>query len=288
MATQAGYELSRPETGSGYTPAPGTLVVTQQPRATTAITIATWWDLLQAAAQRIYGGSIQLQQTVHAKNNLDRLVADLQFIVVHSEPQPRETKQTIVDISSKEYINRSERERDETFVKMSKTPLATGRRYHFYTTNGVRWNTSANLGAQILSMAMSGGTMRVGTSQDNWQVQGQDNAINPELGFQYFQEEKIVVPPGVNVTAKFITSTVKIEQVYTLQFFISSSQFVPISYIDPGCFGCCTASGFVNAAELLRTLPNYRLQGGLVYFTQTGTLTWIGEKCTIEKIEKTL
>ena len=135
---------------------------------------------------------------------------------------------------------------------------------------------------------MSGGTMRVGNSQDQWQVEGQDNAINPQLGFQYFQKEKVTIPPGTKVTAKITTSTVKVEQGYTLQFFIASRRTVTISYNNPGCFGCCNATGYVSAAELLRTLPDYHAQDGNVYFTQIGNLTWIGEKCTVEKFEERL
>ena len=63
---------------------------------------------------------------------------------------------------------------------MSKTPLAMGNRYHFHTTEGVNWATSGNLGAQIVNMAMSGGTMRVGVQH---KPQRQGNAINPQLGF---------------------------------------------------------------------------------------------------------
>ena len=119
-----------------------------------------------------------------------------------------------------------------------------------------------------------------------------DKAYNQALMFNYYQEDKVIVPPKTKVQAKIVTSTRKHQQHYTLEFSIPRSRCIRVTYMTHAqqqlniCFCCQPNVGYIYAVDLMRGLPNFKDSGGYCSFTQVGSLTWIGEGCSVEKSEQ--
>ena len=278
-----------------YSPA-GANIVTKQPLKTSNKQV-TWWQLFENGAKSRFGPDIEVLRTKESEDELARFVQDLEFTVIRSDPEPLVTRPTIIDITTKEVVNLGEKEKDESVIRVGKNqPVCAGTRYHFSTSKGVSFDPKYNFGARIVSLAMVGGFMRVGGDTGSTV---KDRGYNVGLQFSYSQEEKITIPPRMKVKIKIITSTKKFRQDYTLEFNTPRTRYVMASYLtrcqqrcrDDCCFfgcGCCCCrpkQGAVFAADILRTLPEFRDGGGICSFTQSGTLTWIGESCNLEKTE---
>ena len=278
-----------------YSPAvPALTVVTQQPR-TRSCQLVTWWQLFENGAKLRFGPDIEVLRTTTSENELAQFVENIEFTVIHNDPEPLVTRPTVIDITTKELVNLGEKEKDETIIRIGKNlPIPSGTRYHFSTSEGVSLDHKYNIGARIVGLAMAGGYMRIGT--DNTV---KDRAYNLALQFSYGQEEKLIIPPRMKVKVKIVTSTKKFRQDYTLEFNTPRTRYVPVRYLTRcqqncrdnccffscGCFCCRPKEGVVYAADILRTLPNFKDGGGICSFTQAGTLTWIGESCNVEKTE---
>ena len=247
------------------------------------------WTFLENAAKARYGQRILVLKTTPTLNAIDQFFGDFQFSVLFHDPEPRETRHTIVDIHNKEYLNRSNQERDETLVKLSKPgSLTQGNRYHFTPTSGILFNFDEDIGSKIVGLAAVGGSLGV---REGDKATGQHHSMKASFDFQYQQEEKISVPPRTKVKAKITTSTIKYEMGYTLEVKIPSSRFVMVTYrtsCQTFLCGLCRNIQPVYAADMLRHLPNYREENGWCFFHQVGMLTWIGENCTVEKTEEPL
>ncbi len=253
--------------------------------------LVTWWDRLVNAARIRFGPDIQLHEPAVTQKRLARFIEDLLFTIVHSDPEPLMARPTIIDVTFKEFVNLGERTNDETTIRVGKNlPIASGTRYHFSMSEGVKFDHKYNFGPQIVGLCMTGGYMSVGT---NYAIK--DQSYNEALMFNYYQEEKVTIPPKTKVKAKIVTSTKKYRQKYTLEFSTPRSHFILVSYFtnaqqqyqDCNYCGCCQPSvGYLYAADLLRTLPNFKDSDGYCSFTQDGVLTWIGETCSVEKSEQ--
>ena len=271
-----------------YTPVGGNLVI-QQPVQQRELQM-TWWDRLMNAARIRFGPDIQLQSPAVTHNELTRFVDDLLLKVVHSDPEPSMVRSAIIDITHKEFVNLGERENDESIIRVGKNaPIAIGTRYHFIMTgSNIRFDNKYNLGAQIVTLSMTGGYLSVGGTYSSIK----DQAYNQALMFNYNQEEKVIVPPKTKVKAKIVTSTRKYQQNHTLEFSTPRSRCVRITYLTRvqeqlNICPCCSPNvGYIYAADLMRNLPNFKDSDGYCSFTQDGTLTWISEACSVEKSEQ--
>ena len=270
-----------------YTPVGANLIVQQPVHQSTGL--VTWWDRLVNAARIRFGPDIELQSTVIVQNALACFVEDLLFTVAHSDPEPLVARPTIIDVTFKEFINLGERENDESIIRVGKNlPITIGTRYHFTTTEGVQFDHKYNFGAQIIALSMTGGYLSVGGGYTSIK----DQAYNQALMFNYHQEEKVIIPPRTKVKAKIVTSTRKYQQNYTLQFSTPRSRFIRVSYLTSTqqqlnlCCCCQPTVGYIYAADIMCTLPNFKDSDGYCSFTQDGTLTWIGEACSVEKSEQ--
>ena len=250
----------------------------------------TFWELFERAAKAQYGANIRVVKTSWTTSLLDNLNFELSVASVDREPV--ETRRTIIDINTKEYTNSGQKEVDETMVKVQKsTSRSHGNRFNFSTTKGVNWGIGGNIGAQVMGLAMGGGSVGVNANYGRQKstTAGSEQLADSSFSFSYSQEEKISVPPGTRVKAKITTYTVKYEQQYVLKFSIDSSLNVPLTYktrCQQSCFGKSTGS--INITQILNTLPEYCIENGKATFTQTGTLSWIGEGCTVDKSEESL
>lgn len=274
-----------------YTPIGDNIMMQQPLRETTGL--VTWWDRLVDAARIRFGPDIQLHDTVATQKRLASFIEDLLFTVVHNDPEPLMARPTIIDVTFKEFINLGERENDETIIRVGKNlPVASGTKYHFSMSEGVSFDHKYNFGPQIVGLCMTGGYMSVGK---NYTIK--DQSYNEALMFNYYQEEKVIIPPKTKVKAKIVTSTRKYRQNYTLEFSAPRSRFVLVSYYTGaqqefqdcynGCCGLCQPNvGYLYAADIMRTLPNFKDSDGYCSFTQDGILTWIGEACSVEKSEQ--
>ena len=271
-----------------YTPV-GEIVVRQQPQKKVN-KLVTWWQLLESAAKSRYGPDINVLRTRECEEELDRFVKDIEFTVINSDSEPLIMRPTVIDVTTKELVNLG-KEKDETTVRVGKNlPICAGTRYHFSSTAGVNFERKYNFGMSIVSLAMTGGYMKIGT--DN---RFRDQAYNCDLMFNYYQEEKLTVLPRTKVGLKITTMTKKFRQNYTLEFSTPRTRYVTVSFEthERDCCWCCCSQqnpkqGTVYAFDILRTLPDFKDSGGVCSFTQGGLLTWIGESCNTEKFEVAL
>ena len=123
----------------------------------------------------------------------------------------------------KEYTNHGQKEVDETLVKVHKaTSRSQGNRYQFSTTKGVNWGFGGNIGAQVMGLAMAGGSANISAnySRNKSTTTGQEQSADNSFSFTYSQEEKMSVSPGTRVKARITTYSMKYEQEYTLKFSI--------------------------------------------------------------------
>ena len=259
--------------------------------------LVIWWQLFENGAKSRFGTDIEVWRTREAEDALIHFVQDLEFTVIRSDSEPQGTRPTVIDMSTKEFVNFGGKEKDESVIRVGKNqPICAGTRYHFSTNEGVSFDeTYTDIGARIVSLAMVGGFMRVGG--DNLV---RDEGYNVNLQFSYSHEEKITIPPRTKAKIKVITSTKKFRQKYTLEFNIPRTRYVMATYLtkcqqrcrDKCCFffcGCCYCrpkQGAVFAADILRTLHEFKDRGGICSFMQSGTLTWVGESCNLEKTEE--
>ena len=277
MAARGGIEMN------SYSPANSSL----QPAKKEEV---TFWDLFEQAAKVQYGANIRVIKTSWTTSLLENLNFQLSVAAVDREPQ--ETRRTIVDINVKEYTNSGQKEVDETMVKVHKsTSKSQGNRFSFSTTKGVNWGVGGNIGAEVMGLAMGGGSVGINANYGRQKstTTGSEQLADTSLSFSYSQEEKISVSPGTRVKAKITTYTVKYEQRYVLKFAIDSNLNVPLTYktrCQQSCFG--KSYGTVNITHILNSLPDYCIEDGKATFTQTGTLSWIGEACTVDKTEESL
>ena len=250
----------------------------------------TLWDLFERAAKAQYGDNIQVIKTPWTQTKLDNL--NFELSVVSKDREPKETRRTIVDINMKEYKNSGQKEVDETIVQVHKsTSKSQGNRYSFSATKGVSLGIESNIGAQVMGVAMVGGSLGVNLKygKEKSTTTESEETQATTLSFTYSQEEKISVSPGTKVKATITTYSVKYEQQYAVKFAIDSSVNIPVTYktrCQQTCFGRST--GLVNVKQLLKSLPNFCIEDGKATFTQTGTLSWVGEGCSVDKLEEPL
>jgi hypothetical protein len=227
----------------------------------------TFWQLYEQAAKARYGENITVIYYEKLVNNIEFLVS-----VVDKEREPREVTHTIVDITTKEYFNRGKEAQDETVVKLRKvSSTPKGERYNF---SGFDFGFGGNIGPQVMSLSISGGSMRI-TGQFNAWGKSNEHAYS----LTYDREEKVSVPPKTHVKTKITSYSNKYEMFYTLKFRVSQSAMVPVLFKSKCCLLSCRNTGVVFVSDMISTLPNYngRDVGHTASFMQTGTLSWIGE-----------
>ena len=280
MASQQHYQVGSESIALLQTPS--------EPQGVTQV--VTQWDFLVNAAKSRFGRHIQVLRTSPSVVALNKFFEELQFSVLYHDAEPTETRNTVVDIHTKVYVNKSNDERDETVIQVSRPGSITqGNRYHFTPTSGLTFNFGKDIGAQIVGLATIGGNL--GVKEDS-AASNQHHKMSSNFHFEYKQEEKISIPPNRKVKAKITTSTIKYEMRYTLEFKIPSSRFVNVTYLNRFqqllCGLVCRSRKPVYAADILQDLPNFREQNGWCFFQQVGILTWIGENCNVEKTEEPL
>ena len=243
----------------------------------------TLWGLYVAAAKRRFGRSIQVLKPSWIEQKLNNL--SFYLSIESAETEPRETRRTVVDINTKDFTNLSEKEVDETMIKIRKNALETNlTRYTFSGRTGLVWGLGENIGAQVMRLAVGGGCVMVNIGYQQQYCHDKRS----DFEFSYNQEERITIPPMSQVKVKVTTYLKKYEQGYTLKFSLPSYLMIPVVY-KTKCqqmFGCCCSrhtSRYISAAQLCQTLPGYQEEGGYVSFIQPGTLSWVGEGSTVHK-----
>lgn len=254
----------------------------------------TFWQLYERAAKQRYGQDISVIKNQFYEKKVNSIAFELS--VVDKDKKPREKTRTIVDINMKEYTNRGKEAQDETMVKMHKTSSKTkGERYHFSTTKGVDFGVGGNIGAQVVGLAVGGGSLGISGHYNKSKSKTEGTEQSSELGFSfsYNQEEKICVPPGTHVEATITTYSMKYEMDYVLKLKAKRNASLPVLYrtnCQQLCFGMCRSNGVVFVRDMISTLPDFNGEDEdeTASFTQNGTLSWIGEGCSVEKVEEPL
>ncbi len=255
----------------------------------------TFWQLFERAAKRRYGQNIRVVKTGFLETKVNNI--DLQLSVVAKDPKPSEKTRTIVDINMKEYVNRGKVAQDESIVQINKKSSKTeGDRFNFSSEKGVKFGIGGNLGAQVMGAAVAGGSVGISGHYDKSKstTEGAQKSSTEVFEYSYNQEEKIVVPPETHVKATITTYQMKYEMKYTMKLSVERNAYLQMVYKTTCqrlcCFGVCRSRGYVNIRDMFSTLPNYNEEDedDTASFTQDGTLSWVGEGCSVEKIEEPL
>ena len=249
----------------------------------------TFWQLYERAAKARYGENIRVVKTDFYKKKVESIVDEFELSIVHKEKEPREVKRTIVDINMKEYENHGTQLEDESHVKMAKqTSTTKGERYTFSTTKGVDYGVDANIGLKLVDLGIG-----VKANCRNSKKEETEKSSQEVYSFSYNQEEKIIVPPGMCVKAKITTYRMKYNMDYTLKFSINRDATIPVCYRNT-CqhflFDICRSNGRVNVRDMISTLPDFigEDEDNMASYTQPGTLSWVGEGCSVDKKEEPL
>ena len=250
----------------------------------------TMWEVFERAAKAKYGNRIKVVKAPWATKQVNNLEFEVE--VVDQDPEPIEKTRITADINMKEYINRSDKDADETIVRISKKKSKSqGNRYRFSSTKGVNWGVGGNIGAQVMGLATVGGSAsfggNYGKSKSTTTENEETEALTSE--FCYEQEEKIVVPARSKVCAKITSYVMKYEQGYKLKLSLPKSLSLNVLYknrFHQLC--CCSTLGKITAANLLDGLQGCSEEDDTVSITQDGTLSWIGEGSKIDKVVEPL
>lgn len=270
--------------GSTYSPS----------RAAKKDNYVTFWQLYERAAKERYGQDIRVIKSPFYEKKVNNI--EFELSVVDKERKPREKTRTIVDINMKEYTNHGKESQDESIVRINKSSSATkGERYSFSTTKGVDFGIGGNIGAQVMGLAVAGGSLGItgNYNRSKSKTEGTEQSNEEGFSFSYEQEEKIAVSPGTRVEATITTYRMKYEMEYTLKFRVKRNSTIPVLYrtsCQQMCFGMCRSNGVVNVRDILSTLPDYNPEDedDTASFTQKGTLSWVGEGCSVDKVEEPL
>ena len=209
--------------------------------------------------------------------------------VLNREEQPSVIGRSIIDVAIKEYKNFAVETtgKDTCTMTVSKScDTNDEREYKFTSAEGIVWGLNADTGRRILAMAMTQGSMGLGTKKTATETSLQN------IGFRYHQEETVSVPPGKRVYVSITTFKVVYQMRYTFEFSVPKYGSFPIRYRKSCCNCCCfsflkcTRTDNVHYWQVVRGLPNYREDNNFAYFTQDGFLSWIGEACEVNKHEE--
>ena len=254
----------------------------------------TFWQLYERAAKARYGEDIRIVKTDWYKKNVDNIIDKFELCIIDQEKEPREVQRTIVDINMKEYENHGTHAQlqDESHVKMEKqTSTTKGERYSFSTTKGVNYGLGGNIGLKLVGLVSLGADAKVEKSKSK--TEETEKTSQEVYSFSYHQEEKIVVPAGKCVKAKITTYRMKYDSDYTLKFSINRDATIPLCYrttCQYFLFNMCRSYGKVSVRDMISTLPGFNGEDedDTASYTQPGTLTWVGEGCSVDKKEMPL
>ena len=269
----------------------------------TANRVVTVRQLLEQAVKIKYGRRIRLLSTPATDAELERFWSNLRISIRPVDTEPKEVGRSIVDITTKDYIN-SGSEKDESTIEISKpTGIAKGGSAEWYVKNGLSWSVNSNVGSNIMRLAamvpVSGTVGAVGLITKQ---RLEEDSIGHTLGadslmFQYKKQEKVVVPPHSKVTVSVTSYAIRYSFNYTLQLSALATDAISIQFRTPFqdilagcCTGCCKSTGYITARELLTAmqLPGYSEGSGWVHFTQDGVLSWVGDAVEVQKKEQPL
>ena len=247
------------------------------------------FDLLARATRAEYGQNVTVRNSFVTENSLKIFQKSMSVRVLRREEKPTPVGRTIVDISTKEFINHAAEDgRDPTAKDITKTIVSNSpansnvKSYQFISTQGLVWDVSTDIGLQVLAMGMTSGSF-----QDSSVIQTFGSSLKSSLGFNFSQKETVCVPPGKRVHVTITTSKVLYQLGYTLEFSVPKAGTVYVIYDEP-CF-CnlfkCPVSRHIPYSQIVQNLPNYHEDEVFAYFTQEGYLSWIGESCEVNKSE---
>ncbi len=228
----------------------------------------------------MYGNNIVVLRKPWVLDILD--IISFAIYVESTGQQVIEKTRTVVDITTKEYTNRSYQEVDETLLRVKKNRFSSKEsQYQFRPLDGVNWGMGGNIGAKVMGLSMSGGYSVVGGYNTH---KSSSHAFEADFNFSYEQEERIKVPPLSHMKATMTSYIIKYEQEYTLRFCIPSAYEFPVMYknICNQMF-CSNTTGYVTASQLLLTLPHFKDEYGMASFIQQGFLSWMGEGIKVDK-----
>jgi len=245
-------------------------------------------ELVESAAQRLYGRSIRLRKTRITDQDKVKFVKSLfsdAKLVYGGEP--KEQSAIPVDVNKKEYFNhQGDLQSDETVVEIIRSVESIqAHNYRQELTNGLELGGNANFGLQlglpqigVGASAGVGGDIKEHSSETN----SLENTKQSKVGQEAHHKEKIQIPAGKKLTVKITTYRVRYKTEYRLEFKIAKTKQIRISF--GRCLGicCCVGSGSLDASQIFQE-QNHREDEEFIYIQQDYELWWTTERIEVHK-----
>lgn len=251
-------------------------------------TFQSLMDLYTLAVQEKFGHEIRIIVTPETTKELNKL--DFELFVLSGEKKAREDRRTVVDVVQKEYINRSKTKEDETYLIGNKEdPRPEDTRYEFSAKFLNNFEDIRDyLGGLVIELARKGERLSIKHHQDRIEKLA---ATKRDITNSYEQKEKIPIPPRSRVKAVSTTYEVKYKQDYELEVSTDADAKIPVKYFTRCvlCLCCCMpctcpkSTGYITAAELLQSLPDFQNRNGRASFVEKGTLSYMGALTKLDK-----
>ena len=234
--------------------------------------------------------------TVLKTFNYDTQKTDFENLLVRSgkitkTEEPEEISKIQVDVNEKIYSNQgSSGDGDKTTVSIIKRAESSERyNYEQQTTKGLQWGAGTNLGAQFglssVGVGPSAGLgVNAGFKKTNQTTTTESTTTTNKTGQESNHTEAVTIPPGYKVKVSMTSYRVKYRLVYSMEYKVEKIKDIRVRYkssID--CLGLCSLGATLTAEELLRYMPDYRMDERYVYFTQKGSLTWMADRVEVDK-----
>lgn len=236
--------------------------------------------------------------TVLKTFNYDAQKTDFENLLVRSAKitkteEPEEISKIQVDVNEKIYSNQGRKgDGDKTTISIiKKAESSEGYNYEQQTTKGLQWGAGTNLGAQFglssvgigPSAGLSGG-VNASFKKTNQTTTTESTTTTNKTGQESNHTESVTIPPGQKVKVSMTSYRVKYRLVYSMEYKVEKIKDIRVRYKSSmDCLGLCSIGATLTAEELLRYMPDYRMDERYVYFTQKGSLTWMADRVEVDK-----
>ena len=253
--------------------------------------VIKWDDMVKNAAQQKFGERIQMRTSYVLNTSKEAFIQKLFSDAKNINPkEPEEVRRNTVDVDEKIYYNNSGGE-DATTVKIVNCiENSEGQNYTTSTTKGVEWGASASLGLQFgLPQVGASGSVGGSFKRTNTTTTTQQETKSNRVERQSHHEETVKIPPGKKAVVKMTSYRIRYKLRYTMEYKIEKDESVRFTYDPCGFripFGLdilFAKDGFLEARELLETLPGFRVDEKFVYITQEGELDWTADRMEVDK-----
>ena len=212
--------------------------------------------------------------------------------ITKTDEKAQEISKIQVDVNEKIYTNRGsnnkgEDEGDDTkvlIVKRSKSSDAYS--YEQQTTKGLEWGAGTNIGA-LFGLPQVGVGLSAGLNADfkkhKETTTKESTTKTKSVEQESHHEEAVEIPPGHVVKVTMTSYRVKYQLEYSMVYTVPKSACIRLRYNSGLLSGWFSRNSKLTAAQILRTLPEFKEDRDNVSFVQKGWLKWVADRMEVDK-----